>query len=238
MPTPKTLAPEWVALLQDEFEKPYFASIISHYRHALQERAGDIFPPTDLIFNALNLVPPSRVRVVLLGQDPYHGVSMVQGRAVPQAMGLSFSVPQGVPLPPSLRNIYKEIEQSLGIAMPTHGDLSEWASRGVLLLNAILSVQKGMAGSHKHFGWESFTDSIISALSARYGGIVFMLWGNFAKKKATLIDTTKHAVVTAPHPSPLARGFVGSGVFIQANRALQDMGQEAMDWSIREYAAE
>lgn len=235
---PKTLSPQWVNLLKDEFSKPYFLEIIKHYKQALQTHKNAvfpqnaIFPPNELIFNAFNLTPPESVRIVILGQDPYHGSIFTQDGEIPQAMGLSFSVPKVVPIPPSLKNIYKELENSLGICMPNHGDLTQWATKGVLLLNAILSVQKGTAGSHKHFGWETFTDSVIYALSTHFSGIVFMLWGNFAKKKISLIDSTKHAIITAPHPSPLARGFVGSGVFLQTNKALQDMGKMPMDWRI------
>lgn len=232
MQTPKTLSSEWTNLLQSEFNKPYFLNIITQYKKAISIYQNVIFPPNELIFHALNLTPPESVRIVILGQDPYHGSILTQGKEIPQAMGLSFSVPKEVPIPPSLRNIYKELNQSLGIPVPQHGDLTQWAKRGVLLLNAILSVQKGMAGSHKDFGWETFTDSIIYALSTHYNNIIFMLWGNFAKKKIALIDITKHVVITAPHPSPLARGFVGSGVFLQANLALKNMGQPPMDWSI------
>lgn len=232
MPIPKTLSCEWANLLRDEFDKPYFLDIINKYKNAIKKHKNMIFPPNELIFNAFNLTPPSSVRIVILGQDPYHGSIFINEREIPQAMGLSFSVPKEVPIPPSLRNIYKEINQSLNICIPQHGDLTQWAKRGVLLLNAILSVQKGMAGSHKNFGWETFTDSVIQSLSTKYNNIVFMLWGNFAKKKISLIDTTKHTIITAPHPSPLARGFVGSGVFLQANKALQNMGQPPMDWGI------
>lgn len=232
MPEPKTLSPEWADLLKCEFDKPYFLNIIAKYKQAIAMYKDSIFPAKELIFHAFNLTPPSSVRVVILGQDPYHGSIFTQGREIPQAMGLSFSVPKIVPIPPSLRNIYKEINRSLGIPIPQHGDLTQWARRGVLLLNSILSVQKGMAGSHKEFGWETFTDSVIHMLSQNYRDIVFMLWGNFAKKKISLIDTTKHVVITAPHPSPLARGFVGSGVFLQANQALKNMGKPEINWSL------
>lgn len=232
MLTPKTLSPEWTNLLKNEFSKTYFLEIIKHYKYALKTHKNAIFPKNELIFNAFNLTAPESVRIVILGQDPYHGSIFTQEGEIPQAMGLSFSVPKVVPIPPSLRNIYKEIENSLNIVMPSHGDLTKWATKGVFLLNSILSVQKGIAGSHKHFGWEIFTDSVIHTLSENYNGIVFMLWGNFAKKKIPLIDTTKHAIIAAPHPSPLARGFVGSGVFLQANNILQSMGKTPMDWSL------
>ncbi|ETD27591.1 uracil-DNA glycosylase [Helicobacter canis] len=227
---PKTLHKEWVELLADEFDKPYFTYIIKQY--ALAKSHATIFPPSDKTFHALNLTPPSRVRIVILGQDPYHGSKMIDGIEVPQAMGLSFSVPKGVAIPPSLRNIYKELESSLGVLAPSHGDLSAWAHRGALLLNAILSVEKHKAASHRHFGWENFSDAIISKLSKQYQGIVFMLWGNYARKKAVLIDSSKHCIIEAAHPSPLAQGFVGSGVFLQAQNALQAMGKEPFDWSL------
>lgn len=229
---PKTLDTEWAALLGDEFSKPYFAQIIAHYCHAAAN--ATIFPPSALTFHALNLTPPSKVRVVILGQDPYHGSIFHNGTEIPQAMGLSFSVPSGVPIPPSLRNIYKELESSLDFTPPNHGDLSAWAQRGALLLNAILSVEKGKAASHRHFGWEQFTDAIISALSREFSGIIFMLWGNYARKKSALIDPTRHVIITAPHPSPLAQGFLGSGVFLHAQRALRDMGAAPFDWSLRD----
>lgn len=237
---PKTLRQEWIDFLGDEFSKPYFATIITHYKNALKSNQ-EIFPPRHLIFNAFNLTPPNEVKIVILGQDPYHGVAFVehkdtQGKKsniqTPQAMGLSFSVPQGVPIPPSLKNIYKELQKSTDFTPPLHGDLSAWAQRGVLLLNAIFSVQKGIAGSHRHFGWEIFSDSVIHALSSKQKGIIFMLWGNYAKKKASLIDSSKHTILQSPHPSPLARGFVGSGIFVRANEALKQMGKEPFDWSL------
>ncbi|RDU66086.1 uracil-DNA glycosylase [Helicobacter didelphidarum] len=228
---PKTLDKQWVAFLQDEFNQPYFIKIIQHYKKALANNQC-IFPPNYLIFNAFNLTPLENIKVVILGQDPYHGSIIVDNREIPQAMGLSFSVPQGVPIPPSLKNIYKELEQDLGLKMPNHGDLTSWAKRGVLLLNSILSVQKNIAGSHKDFGWEQFSDAVIVKISENLCNIVFLLWGNYAKKKENLIDTTKHCVITAPHPSPLARGFVGSKVFSQANQALMRYGREPMDWSL------
>ncbi len=230
MPAPRTLDSEWVNFLKYEFDKPYFLNIISHYKQA--QANSIVFPKSHLIFNALNLTPIHDIKVVILGQDPYHGSYIINNIEIPQAMGLSFSVPREIPIPPSLRNIYKEIEQSLNIKMPHHGDLSEWTHKGVLLLNSILSVQKGIASSHKHFGWEIFTDSIISKISYELDKIVFMLWGNFAKKKANLIDTKKHCVITAPHPSPLARGFIGSNVFVKANQALMSMGKEPINWLI------
>ncbi len=228
---PKTLSYEWIEFLEDEFDKSYFLNIVECYKKA--QKNTTIFPKSNLIFKAFNLISPQNIKIVILGQDPYHGSHIINGVEIPQAMGLSFSVPKGIPIPPSLNNIYKEIEQSLHIKMPNHGDLSQWSKRGILLLNSILSVQKGMANSHKNFGWEIFTDAVISKISSKLNNIIFMLWGNFAKKKMSLIDTKKHHIITAPHPSPLAKGFVGSGVFFKANQILESMGQETIDWSIR-----
>lgn len=220
---------DWKELLRDEFLSPYFADIKAHYVEALQK--GEIvFPKPKDIFAAFNLTPLDSLKVVILGQDPYHGSAMVNGELTPQAMGLSFSVPRGVPIPPSLKNIYIELSRSLHIIPPTHGDLSEWANQGVLLLNAILSVRANAPASHKHFGWESFTDGVIRALSLHKEHLVFMLWGNYAKKKAPLIDSTKHKIITAPHPSPLAQGFVGSNVFVEANNYLATHGQQPIAW--------
>lgn len=224
---------QWKELLKDEFEKPYFKQIKQHYLDA-KNRGEIIYPQGKLTFNALNLTPPEKVKIVILGQDPYHGSFIHDGIEIPQAMGLSFSVPKPVPIPPSLKNIYKELNLSLNIPIPSHGDLSQWGQRGVLLLNAIFSVKKGQAGSHSRFGWENFSDAIIKVISDHYEGIIFMLWGNYAKKKASLIDTNKHILITAPHPSPLARGFVGSGVFIKAQESLKKLGKETMDWELKE----
>lgn len=221
------IVPEWKELLQDEFKKPYFSQIKASYIEA-KKRGTKVFPPGNLTFNALNLTLPKEVRVVILGQDPYHGSFVYNGVEIPQAMGLSFSVPKQVPIPPSLRNIYKELNLSLGVPIPKHGDLSAWCQRGILLLNAIFSVEKGRAGSHAQFGWENFSDAIIKVISAYGNKIVFMLWGNYAKKKISLIDTNKHIIITAPHPSPLAQGFVGSGVFVKAQNALEN----PIDWSL------
>lgn len=225
------IIPEWQELLQEEFEKPYFLKIKEHYVNA-KKSGSVVFPHAELTFNALNLTPPKDLKIVILGQDPYHGSIFSNGKEIPQAMGLSFSVPLEVPIPPSLKNIYKELAQTTGFIPPKHGDLSKWAKNGILLLNAIFSVEKGKAASHQKFGWEIFSDAIISVISQKFDGIIFMLWGNFAKKKASLIDANKHYIITAPHPSPLARGFVGSGVFIQANEYLKKMGKSPMDWNL------
>ncbi len=225
------IIPSWKEILKEEFTKEYFLKIKEHYIKA-KKQGQIIFPPAKLTFNALNLTPPQKLKIVILGQDPYHGSIFINHEEVPQAMGLSFSVPKSHPIPPSLKNIYKELEQSIGFIPPKHGDLSRWAENGVLLLNAIFSVQKGMPASHQNFGWEIFSDAIIAKISSHFDGIVFMLWGNYAKKKAILIDKNKHSIITAPHPSPLARGFIGSGVFIQANEALKKYQKEPMDWNI------
>lgn len=223
--------PQWQEFLKDEWSKPYFKKIIHHYKIAMSQ-GQIIFPPRNLIFNAFNLTLPDDVQIVILGQDPYHGSIFHNGTEIPQAMGLSFSVPRNVPIPPSLQNIYKEISNTLGITMPNHGDLTLWAKRGALLLNSIFSVQKGRAGSHKSFGWEEFSDAVIKTLSDKKEGIVFMLWGNYAKQKAFLIDSSKHFIITAPHPSPLARGFIGSGVFIKAKEAFEKIGKVPFNWSL------
>ncbi len=220
---------DWKQLLASEFLSPYFADIKTHYLNALQNKEM-IYPKPHQIFAAFTLTPLSSLKVVILGQDPYHGSGIIEGVETPQAMGLSFSVPRGMPIPPSLKNIYAELSQSLQITPPTHGDLSGWARQGVLLLNAILSVRANAPASHKHFGWEYFSDGVIRALSAHKEHLVFMLWGNYAKKKAPLIDASKHKIITAPHPSPLARGFVGSNVFLQANIYLQEHAKEPIAW--------
>lgn len=223
------LIDEWKEALKEEFEKPYFAHIKACYLQAKKE-GQIIYPKGSLTFEALNILPPKDVRVVILGQDPYHGSELVDGIIVPQAMGLSFSVPKPLKAPPSLKNIYKELQNTTSFIPPNHGDLSPWCQRGVLLLNSVLSVQAGKAGSHASFGWEQFTDSVISYISNNLSGVVFMLWGNYAKKKAVLIDSQKHCIIQAPHPSPLARGFVGSGVFLKANEALKKFGHPPIDW--------
>lgn len=221
---------EWKELLKEEFSKPYFLKIKEKYIQA-KKQGQIVFPPAKLTFNALNLTPPEKLKILILGQDPYHGSIFVNQQEIPQAMGLSFSVPRGVPIPPSLKNIYKELAQSTDFTPPNHGDLTKWAENGILLLNAIFSVQKGLPASHQDFGWEEFSDAIIKNISHHFEGIVFMLWGNFAKKKIPLIDSNKHTIITAPHPSPLARGFVGSGVFRDANLALQKY-HKTMDWGL------
>ena len=214
--------------------QPYLGEILasapmrdlSAFLRAEKAKGRVVHPPGPLIFNAFNRTPFEAVRVVILGQDPYHGPG--------QAHGLSFSVPDGVPPPPSLQNIFKEIERDLGLPRPVTGNLTPWAERGVLLLNAVLTVETGKAGSHQGKGWEAFTDSAISALSGQRDGLVFMLWGAYAQAKGVRIDRNRHCILRAPHPSPLSahRGFLGCGHFSAANRYLQSRGQPPMDWRL------
>jgi uracil-DNA glycosylase len=214
----------WKQALSDAFAEPYFAAIKAFL---LQEKhAGKaIYPPGPLIFNAFNQTPFDAVRAVILGQDPYHNPG--------EAMGLSFSVPKGVRVPPSLQNIYKEIERSLGIPRPQHGDLSGWAAQGVLLLNAMLTVEARKPASHQKIGWQNFTDAVIRRLSEEKTGLVFLLWGNFARSKKALIDTAKHHVLEAAHPSPLAGdAFQGCGHFKRCNELLAAQGQAPIDWRL------
>jgi len=214
----------WKIALADEFDKPYFESLV-HFLHQEKAAGNRIFPPGSQIFRAFELTPVENVKVVILGQDPYHG----QG----QAHGLSFSVPADVPAPPSLKNIFKEIESDLGVRMSGYPDLEKWARQGVLLLNAILTVRSGEAASHSKIGWEKFTDAVIRYLSDNCSGIVFMLWGNFARSKAALIDSSRHLVLEAAHPSPLARGaFFGCRHFSRANQALVASGRSPIDWQL------
>ena len=214
----------WKAALAGEFEKPYFAALV-RFLHQEKEAGKKIYPPGSLIFRAFELTPVSEVKVVILGQDPYHNPG--------EAMGLSFSVPDGVRMPPSLRNIYQEIGQDLGIRMSGSPNLEKWARQGVLLLNSILTVEAGKAASHRGIGWQEFTDAVIRYLSDNCSGIVFLLWGNFAKAKASLIDTTRHHVLTAAHPSPLAGGaFFGCRHFSRTNQILLSEGKTPIDWQI------
>lgn len=210
--------------MQGEFEKPYFARLVS-YLHEEKAKGAVIYPPGPKIFRAFELTPLQDVKAVILGQDPYHNPG--------QAMGLSFSVPQGTPAPPSLQNIFKEISSDLGVRMSGSPDLEPWARQGVLLLNAILTVRAHQAASHQHIGWEEFTDAVIRCVSERCDGVVFMLWGNFARSKAPLIDAGRHLVLQAAHPSPLARGaFFGCRHFSQANAYLASKGKSAIDWTL------
>lgn len=214
----------WKDALAGEFEKPYFASLV-RFLHGEREQGFRVYPPGSQIFKAFELTPVDKVKVVILGQDPYHGPG--------QAMGLSFSVPDNVPAPPSLKNIFKEIESDLGIRMSGRPNLEKWASQGVLLLNAILTVRAGVAASHSKIGWEEFTDAVIKYLSDNCNGIVFLLWGNFARSKKALIDSSRHYVLEAAHPSPLARGaFFGCRHFSQTNNILISRGLTPIDWQL------
>lgn len=220
-----TLHPSWQAVIGDEFNKPYMQSLRGFL--AEQKSAGKvIYPPMPAVFNAFNNTPFEKVRVVIIGQDPYHGDG--------QAHGLSFSVPEGIKLPPSLRNIFKEIEADLGISMSASGDLTAWTEQGVLLLNATLTVEQAAAGSHQKKGWEEFTDAAIRALNEQRQGVVFVLWGSYAQKKGAFIDSSKHLVLKSVHPSPLSahRGFFGNKQFSQINQYLESQGQAAIQWQL------
>jgi uracil-DNA glycosylase len=217
--------PSWLTVLGDELETPYMTELRAFL--VGERRAGRAFyPPGELVFNALWLTPFDDVRVVILGQDPYHGPG--------QAMGLCFSVPPGVPPPPSLQNIFKELESDVGVSRPADGDLTPWAERGVLLLNAVLTVAPRAPGSHAGTGWERFTDRCVRDLSERRDGIVFLLWGRYAQQKGTVVDTSRHHVLTAAHPSPYsaAAGFFGCRHFSRANDFLGQIGRPPVDWSL------
>ena len=214
----------WLAVLADELEKPHMAELRAFL---LSEVAAGrrFYPPPDKVFNALALTPVGEVRVVILGQDPYFKPG--------QAHGLSFSVRRGVPVPPSLRNIYKELYDDLGVPPARHGDLTRWAQQGVLLLNAVLTVRAGRAGSHAGAGWEEFTDATIRALDARQRRVVFVLWGAYARKKARLVTNPAHVVLESAHPSPLsAKKFFGTRPFSAVNKALADAGLPEIDWNL------
>lgn len=212
----------WKDLLQDEFNKPYFVELTNFVKDEYKKEK--IFPPAKLIFNALDSLPVNEVRVVILGQDPYHGDG--------QAHGLSFSVPQGIQLPPSLKNIYKELYTDLGIKKNNSGDLSNWVSQGVLLLNATLTVRAHQPASHQNKGWEILTDAIIKNLSSTQKNLVFILWGNYAQKKIPLIDESKHLIIKSAHPSPLSayNGFFGSKPFSKTNTYLISVGKPSINW--------
>jgi uracil-DNA glycosylase len=226
---PGQLHPSWQAVIGDELEKPYIQAL----RHFLKEEkaAGKvIFPPSPLIFNAFNHTPFDKVRVVIIGQDPYHGLDKGQ----PQAHGLSFSVPNGITPPPSLVNIFKEIASDLNIQMSRNGDLTPWADQGVLLLNATLTVEQAKAGAHQGKGWEAFTDAAIAALNKHREGLVFVLWGSYAQKKGAFIDAKRHLVLKSVHPSPLSahRGFFGNHQFSTINQYLTQHNQTPIDWQL------
>lgn len=215
----------WRRRLDPECERPY-AHKLRRFLANETERGKTLYPPSGQVFRSLELTPFERVKVVILGQDPYHGPD--------QAHGLSFSVRKGVRIPPSLSNIYKELERDVGFTRPDHGDLTPWAEQGVLLLNAVMTVERGRAGAHQGKGWEEFTDAVIEHLNEDRENLVFMLWGGYAQKKGRFIDRQRHCVLEAPHPSPLSahRGWFGCGHFSKANVYLSGTGQTPIDWQI------
>ena len=214
----------WKSVLMDQFQAPYFRTLKDFL---VEEKTKfTVYPPGPLIFNAFQRTPFSRVKVVILGQDPYHGPG--------QAHGLCFSVPQGVPQPPSLVNILRELHGDLGIPIPEHGNLESWADQGVLLINATLTVRAGQAGSHQNRGWETFTNRVIEVISEKKTGVVFLLWGRFAQAKESLIDGNRHLILKAAHPSPLSahNGFFGCRHFSKTNEYLENRGKTGIDWSL------
>jgi uracil-DNA glycosylase len=225
-PSDVRIEPSWKEQLAPEFSKPYFA-LIKHFLAEEKALGKVIYPPGPLIFNAFDKTPFDKVRVVILGQDPYHGPG--------QAMGLCFSVPEQIAIPASLRNIFKELQRDIGFTIPAHGNLTPWTRQGVFLLNAILTVEKNKAGSHSQIGWQLFTDAVIRILSDQREGLVFLLWGNFARSKKALIDPGKHSILEAAHPSPLARdAFKGCGHFSKTNAILESRGESPINWSLHE----
>lgn len=219
------IEPSWKAVLQDEFKKPYFKQIVEHLKTE-REQGKTIYPPGSLIFNAFNQTPFDQVKVVILGQDPYHGPG--------QAMGLSFSVPRGIMPPPSLVNIFKELQDDTGMRIPQHGDLTAWARQGVMLLNASLTVRAADPMSHSKIGWHLFTDAVISKISQQRTRVVFLLWGKFAQEKTKLIDDSKHLVLKAAHPSPLSahNGFFGCRHFSKTNEYMVKNGMDPINWAL------
>lgn len=221
------LEESWKSALREEFDKPYMRELGEFLRR--EKAAGKvIYPPGPLIFNALNSTPLDKVKVVIIGQDPYHGPG--------QAHGLCFSVQPGVPAPPSLQNIYKELQRDLNIPIPNHGYLQHWAEQGVLLLNTSLTVEHSRAGSHAQAGWQHFTDRVIEVVNERCDGVVFLLWGSHAQSKQKLIDPRKHLILKSAHPSPLSayRGFLGNGHFSRTNKFLEQNGKAPIDWALPE----
>ncbi len=219
---PVQIEPSWKHALAEEFEKPYFSTLSQTVKAAFL--AGPVYPPPKFVFNAFALCPFTSVRVVILGQDPYHGEG--------QAHGLSFSVPEGIKNPPSLQNIYKELASDIGVAPRTSGNLEAWATQGVFLLNATLTVLPGQPGSHQGLGWETFTDSVIKTISDQKKHVVFILWGKYAQAKKSLIDESKHFIIESPHPSPFSAytGFFGSKPFSRTNEYLKSHGQTPIQW--------
>ncbi|MCB0319460.1 MAG: uracil-DNA glycosylase [Bdellovibrionales bacterium] len=222
---PATQDETWKKVLGVEREKPYFQEVL-HFVERERAKGKQIFPKNSEVFQALTLTPLHEVKVVILGQDPYHGPG--------QAHGLCFSVKQGVQKPPSLENIFKELESDLGLQKPKHGNLENWAQQGVLLLNAVLTVEAGKPGSHANRGWEQFTDRVVSELNEQCYGLVFLLWGSYAQKKGSIINRTRHVVLQAPHPSPLSahRGFFGCRHFSKTNDALRKFGKKEIHWEL------
>lgn len=216
----------WKELIQTESQKEYYQNLMKFLDQEYKNKT--IYPPRKQLFTCFEVCPYDHVKVVILGQDPYHGEN--------QAHGLCFSVQKGTKIPPSLRNIYKELKEDLGIDAPSHGYLMDWANQGVFLLNAVMSVEAGKAGSHQNQGWEKFTDTVIQKINERKDGVVFLLWGNWAISKAKLITNPQHVILTSAHPSPLSasRGFLGSKPFSKVNVALEKMGHTPIDWSIKE----
>jgi uracil-DNA glycosylase len=224
------LEPSWLSPLAAQFEQPYMQQLRAFL--LAEKRAGKrIFPDGNEFFSAFSHTPLKTVKVVILGQDPYHGEG--------QAHGLCFSVRPGVAVPPSLKNIYKELHAELGLPIPDHGHLTAWADQGVLLLNSVLSVECGQAASHQGKGWETFTDRVIEVINEELEGVVFMLWGSYAQRKGAIIDSQRHCVLRAPHPSPLSahRGFFGCGHFVAANRYLEGRGATPIDWCLPDQAS-
>ena len=221
----QNLSKSWQILLQKEFRKPYFIELIKFLESETVKTT--IFPKEADVFKAFELTPFEAVQVVIIGQDPYHGLN--------QAHGLSFSVTKNSKIPPSLKNIFKELQSDLGISMPPYGDLTHWAKQGILLLNATLTVRQGLPGSHQKKGWETFTDAVIKTISDEKQQVVFLLWGNYAKTKAELIDATKHLILEAAHPSPLARGaFFGSKHFSKTNDYLISKNRMPIQWDLNQ----
>jgi len=216
------IEPSWYNLLENEFEKKYFTKLRSFIKNEYSTKV--IFPPPKLIFNAFNLTPANKVKVIIIGQDPYHGEG--------QAHGLSFSVPTGIKIPPSLMNIYKELNTDVNKSIPNNGLLEDWASQGVLLLNSVLTVESGKANSHKNIGWEKFTESVISLISKKKESLVFLLWGNYAHKKEDFIESNNHLILKSVHPSPLSayNGFFGSKHFSKANNFLKKNNIKEIVW--------
>ena len=215
---------DWNPLLRQEFAEQYWAELQGFVQQ--ERKLGAVYPPEEDVYAALHLTPYADVKVLILGQDPYHGEG--------QAHGLCFSVRRGVTVPPSLQNIYKEMQSDIGLVPPSHGNLESWAGQGVLLLNAVLTVRASQAGSHRNRGWETFTDQVIRMVNNKKERVVFILWGAFAQKKKPLIDSNRHYVIETPHPSPLSahRGFFGSRPFSRANTALLEAGRSGIDWGL------